>query len=71
MPEYWRHWSKEEIKILRKLYGKVPIQELRKVLKDRSVHSIQKKASTLNLHYPTGGEIDYEYLKKLTEIIKE
>jgi len=63
-------WSDEEKDVLRRLYGKVSNREILKVLKNRSVHSIQRKANHLGLYYPKGGEIDYEYLKKLNEIVK-
>jgi len=70
MVEYHRSWSKEEVEILRELYGKVPNAEIAKVLTNRSGTSILKKANTLGLHYPRGGEIDYEYLKRLNKIVK-
>lgn len=70
MANYHRAWSKREVKILEKLYGNVPNLEIAKVLKNRSVNAIQKKANSLGLHFPVGGEIDNEYLKKLHEIVK-
>jgi len=64
-------WSKEEEEIIKKLYGKVPVSEIIKVLKSRTQDAITHKAAKLGLKKKVGGEIDYEYLKKLVTIIKE
>jgi len=64
-------WTKEEEDILRKLYGKVPIEEIMKVLKDRTYHAIMKKASYLGLKFHFKSNIDYEYLNKLMKLIEE
>jgi len=61
-----RYWSKEEEDVLREWYGRIPTPELAKAL-NRSAHSVQQKARMLGLRFPEG-QVDYQLLKKLTEI---
>jgi len=67
MTKLTRRWSEEEVKILKKHYGKMPTRELARVL-GRSMNAVNQKARTLNLAFPRGSMIDYELLKKLEEI---
>lgn len=66
-------WSKEEVKLLEKLYvnPKVTREDLEKVFKGRSYEAILHKASRLKLKRPVGREIDFEYLEKLEKLIEE
>jgi len=64
----WR-WTKEEDEVLKKLFGKVPDEEILKVLKRRTKEGMTRRAKTLGLSRPL--EIDMEYFKKLCELIEE
>jgi len=64
----WK-WTKEEDEILKKLFGKVPDEEILKVLRRRTRFAIIRRAKTLGLNRPI--EIDMEYFKKLCELIEE
>jgi len=68
-------WSKEETRILKEMWEKpeILLEDMVKVLKSRNPDTIRKKAATLNL-IPISEreqpEIDFEYYKKLTEIVR-
>lgn len=47
---YSNKWSPEEVSILRENYKKIPIEELQKLLPNRSKKAIWRKASYLGIH---------------------
>ena len=62
-------WSKKEIEILKELWGKVPIEDLCKILMSRSECAIRRQARTLKLlHYEPA--IDLEYYEELMRLKK-
>ena len=64
-------WTEREVEILKKLYpAGVPLEEIAKVLKSRTLAAIQNKAQQLGLKRKTGGEIDEEYYNKLVEVFE-
>jgi len=65
-------WSKEEDEILAKLYPnpKVTKEDLLKIFASRTWEAIEKRASKLKLTNLRKGIINYEYLKKLEELIE-
>jgi len=66
-------WSKKEVQTLKELYPRedITIHDLKKVFIDRTVLAIRNRANLLGLKRPdtNSGKIDYEYLKKLTEVV--
>ena len=64
-------WTEKEVEILKRLYpAGVPLEEIAKVLKSRTLAAIQNKAQQLGLKRKTGGEIDEEYYNKLVEVFE-
>lgn len=68
-------WSQEEIDVLKKvfLHRDVLNEDLEKIFKDRTLSAIRNKASSIGLKKPDyrkEGRIDFEYLKKLYEVIE-
>jgi len=65
-------WTEKEDEILRQLWGKVLIDEIMKVLTQRTKPAVQQRATGLKLGEAKTEEptIDFEYLKKLQETIE-
>ena len=63
-------WTQPEIVILKQLWGKTPIEDITVVLKSRTDVAIRHKANALNLGASWAPEIDYDYLKKLSQVTK-
>lgn len=59
-------WSDKEVEILQKMAraGKTP-QEVVKVLKSRTITSIQKKASDQGISFSDSPEIDFDAFKNM------
>mgnify|MGYP000229835438 CR=1 FL=1 len=61
-----KKWSKREIEVLKKYYGKIPTRDLARIL-GRSIDAVSHKAGALGLRFPEGS-VDEELLKKLLEV---
>ena len=61
-----KKWSKREIEVLKKYYGRIPTKDLAKIF-GRTIDAVQHKASALGLRFPEGS-VDEELLRKLLEV---
>ena len=64
-----RLWTKQEIEILKNLWEKVSLEDIAKVLIERSERAIYDKALKIGLP-PAQAEIDLDYYRKLLEMKK-
>jgi len=64
----FRWWSDEEIEVLRKYYGKIPTNDLARVL-NRTPEAVRAQASRLGIRFPEQSP-DYETLKEILNMRK-
>lgn len=64
-------WTEKEREILKELYTRgASLEEIGKVLKNRTLGAIKYQARMMGLRRPVCVEIDEEYYRKLAQIYK-